>query len=160
MGADCNVGLKLVQETDKWHRVQPVERQADFFVPAGDIEMVVEPPQNLGRLVDQVDVRLGIEVAKDVVGIPEHVQVLDLGGQSPNLQGLLDRLGCAEMPRPGTGGKNQYTSQHREPPAFMVALKPGRRASQDPRSVHLPEFSESTAMVASCLPVAAKSPQI
>src|SRR5271157_196821 len=140
MGADCNVGLKLVQETYKWRRVQPVERQADFFVPAGDIEMVVEPPQNLGRLVDRVDVRLGIEVAKDVVGIPEHVQVLDLGGQSPDSQGFLDRVGCAEMPRPGAGRKNQYTSQHREPPAVMVTMKPGRQASQAPRLAHLPEF--------------------
>src|SRR5271165_2996067 len=141
MGADCNVGLKLVQEIDEGYRVQPVERQADFFVPAGDIEMVVEPAQNLGRLVDQVDVRLGIEVAKDVIGIPEHVQVLDLGGQSPNLQGLLDRLGCAEMPRPGAGGKNQYTSQHREPPAVMVTRKAGRQASLDFRSAQLPKFS-------------------
>src|SRR5271157_2461358 len=120
MGANCNIGLKLVQEIYEWNRVQPVERQADFFVSARDIEMVVEPAQNLGRVVDQVDVRLGIEVAKDVVGILENVQVLDLGGQSPDPQGLLDRLGCAEMSRPGAGGKNQYTSQHREPPAVMV----------------------------------------
>ena len=133
MGANCNIGLKLVQEIDEWNRVQPVEGQAEFFVSARDIHMVVEPAQNLGSLVDQVDVRLGIEVAKDVVGILENVQVLDLGGQSPDLQGFFDRVGCAEMPRSGAGGKNQYTSQHREPPAVMVILKPGRRASQDPR---------------------------
>ena len=87
VGADRNVGLILIQEIDEWNRVQPVERQAEFFVPARDIEMVVEPAQNLGRLVDQVDVRLGIEVAKDVVGVFEHVQVLDLGGQSPDPAG-------------------------------------------------------------------------
>jgi len=141
MGADRNVGLKLVQETYKWNRVEAVERQSKFFVPAGDIKMVVEPAQNLGRLVDQVDVRLGLEVAKDVVGVPEHVQVLNLRGQSPNLQGLLDGVGCTKMARPCAGGKNKYTSQHQKPPAVMVTMKAGRQASQDPESAHLPHFS-------------------
>ena len=97
--------------------VEPVERQPDLLVLAGDVEMVVEPAEHLGRLVDQVDVGLGIEVAEDVVGVLEHVEVLDLGGQAPDLQRLLDRVGRPKVPRPGAGGQDQYTSQHLEPPA-------------------------------------------
>ena len=66
--------------------------------------MVVEPAEHLGRLVDQVDVGLGIEVAEDVVGVLEHVEVLDLRGQASDLQRFLDGVGRAEVPGPGAGG--------------------------------------------------------
>ena len=84
VGADGDVGLIAVQELDEGNRVEPVERQAELLVLAGDVELVVEPAEHLGGVVDQVDVGLGVEVTKDVVGVLEHVEVLDLGGEPPD----------------------------------------------------------------------------
>ena len=86
------------------------------FVPAGDVEMIVEPAKYLGRIVDQVEVGLGVEMPKDLVGVLEHVQVLDFGGQSPDLESLLDRVRRPKVPRAGARGKNQDSSQHIETP--------------------------------------------
>ncbi len=116
MRADRNVGLVLVQELDEWNGVEPVKGEPDFLVSAGDVEMIVEPAQHLGRLVDQVDIGLGVKMTEDVVGVLEHIEVLNLGGQATDLQRLLDRVGRTKVACAGAGGKNQDSSQHLEPP--------------------------------------------
>ena len=74
MGADRDVGPVPIQELDERAGVEPVEGQADLLVLARLVEVVVEPAEHLGGLVDHVDVRLGVEVAEDVVGVLEHVE--------------------------------------------------------------------------------------
>ena len=115
MRADSDIRLISVQKLDERSGVEPVKSQAELFVAARDVHVIVEPPEHLGGVVDQVEVCLGIEMSKDVVGVLEHVQVLDFACQTSDLQSLLDCVRGPEMPCPRAGGKNQNSSQHGDP---------------------------------------------
>ena len=72
--------------------------------------MVVQPAQDLRGFVDQLDISLGIEVAEHVVGVLEHVEMLDLGRDTTNADRLFDGLGRAKVTRARTRRKNQHTT--------------------------------------------------
>ena len=103
MRADGDIGLIALQIPNKRIRIQPIKRQPNRVVLPGIVEMVVQPAQNLRSVVDQVDIRLGIEVAEDLVRVLEHVQVLDLGRETPEPNRLFDRLGRPKVTRSRTG---------------------------------------------------------
>ena len=70
-------------------------RIGSFF--AGIVEVIIQPAQDLGGIVDEVDIRLGIEVAEHLVGVLEHVKMLDLRRETARQDRLLNGLGRPKM---------------------------------------------------------------
>ena len=74
--------------------------------------MVIQPSQNLRRLVNQIDIGFGIEVAEDLVRVFEHVQMLNLGRKTAEANRFFDCFSGTKVTCSRTGRENKHTPQH------------------------------------------------
>ena len=102
-------GRSSLEEADESRRVQPVERQAQALVLPGLVEVVVEPAEDLGGAVDEVEVGLGIDPPEELARVLEDVDVADLADPAGGDQGALERLGRADVAGAGGGGEDENT---------------------------------------------------
>src|SRR6185295_12843304 len=99
------IRMVLAQEFHKRTCVELVECKAPAFVLPGLVELVVKPARHLRHFVDEIDVGFGVEMAKELVGVVKHVDVMHF----PTLcvlrlvERLFDRLSGAYMSRAGGG---------------------------------------------------------
>src|SRR5271169_6617453 len=110
MRTDGDVGLIPAEIPYERVRIQAIKRSPDRIVLARIIEIIIQPAQNFRGLVDQIDVGFGIEVAEDLVGVFEHVEVLDVGSKISKTNRFFDGFGCAKVTCTRTGRENQNTS--------------------------------------------------
>jgi hypothetical protein len=112
--ADGDVGPVLLKHPDERPRVELVEREAAALVLPGLVQVVVEPAEQLGRLVHQVDVGFGVEVPEELVGVLQRVDVLHFRGGAREPERALDGVGRAHVPRAGGGGEDQdFVERHK-----------------------------------------------
>ena len=87
----------------QWISVESIKRQANGIVLGGVVEMIIQPPQNLGGIVNQVDIGFGIEVPENFVRVPEYVDVLNLRCEAAGADGLFNCFGGTKVPCSRTG---------------------------------------------------------
>src|SRR5690242_7919298 len=109
MRADYQVRLVLAKQFDEWPCVEFVEREPAALVLPGLVELVVEPAGHFRHFVDEIDVGLRVEIAKEFVRVVEHVEVLDFTmftSRFANLcEGSFKRLRRANVARARGGGE-------------------------------------------------------
>src|SRR5437867_7054504 len=157
MGADGPLGLVRLEETDEASGVELVEREPAALAPPRPVEVVVEPAEDLRRVVDQVEVRLLVETAEELGRVVEGVDVTHLPGGAGGRERALDRLGRPDVPGAGRRREDQHSIEHtaslrrrdgfpRGPPGIARAAlhgallepakgdgAPGRNRTCDPR---------------------------
>ena len=79
--------------------------------------MVIEPAQNLGGAIDEINIGFGIEMAEDLVSILKYIYMLNIGGESTELNCLCDGIRCMKVACSRASGKYEHTSQHDTPVA-------------------------------------------
>src|SRR5690348_3932929 len=103
MRADYQVRLVLAKQFNEWPRVEFVEREPAALVLPRLVEFVVEPAGHFRHFVDEVDVGLRIEIAKEFVSVVENVEMLNLATLTTDLanlrEGAFQRLGRANVSR-------------------------------------------------------------
>ena len=73
----------------------------------GSSVRVVDDAEDGRRLLHELDVELGIEVAKEAVGEAQRVDIAHFADAGLLAENFLQRLGRADVARAGAGGENQ-----------------------------------------------------
>jgi hypothetical protein len=113
VGAEDEVRPVLLQQAHERARVELVPREpAPLLLPRG-VEPIVQPAEDVGGAIHELDVGLRVERAEDLVGELERVDVVHLvRGTGPG-KGALQRLRGADVARTRGSRENQDSAGHR-----------------------------------------------
>jgi len=109
--ADDPVGPVGGEQRDERPRVQLLEGEPEALMLPGPVEVVIEPPEQLGGVVHEVEVRLAVDPAEERARVLEDVDVPDLTHGARLLEGLLEGLGRPDVPGAGGGREDQHPIQ-------------------------------------------------
>ncbi len=107
MGADGDVGLEAGDEALERAGVEAVKHEAHAVGFPRLVGRVVDDAEDGRRLLHELDVELGIEVAEEAIGKAERVDVADLADAGLLAEDFFERLGGADVAGAGAGGEDE-----------------------------------------------------
>ena len=97
MRAEDPIRIVIANHFYKWPRVELIEKQSSLFVFPRLVKPVVHPAEDLGHVVDEIDIGVRIKPAKQRISELEHIFVTDFIRQSFDLESFFQRLGGRSM---------------------------------------------------------------